>query len=117
GTLVEPLLQGLALELAELTGLHLEVIALETRFFGPRVNVSGLLVAEDVIEGLRGRSLGDLGVLPRYALDYAGERFLDDGTPAEVEAALRAPIAFARTMEEVLALVGSDERATAARVS
>lgn len=117
GTLIEPLLRGLALELAGLTGLHLEVIALENRFFGPRVNVSGLLVAEDVIEGLRGRSLGDLGVLPRYALDYAGERFLDDGTPADVEAALGVPIAFARTMEEVLALVGSDERAAAARVS
>ncbi len=117
GTLVAPLLRGLALELAEVTGLQVEIVALENRFFGPRVNVSGLLVAEDMVAGLRGRSLGDLAVLPRYALDYAGERFLDDGRPEEVEAEVGAPIAFARTVDEVLGLVGSEEGARAAGVS
>jgi putative radical SAM enzyme (TIGR03279 family) len=113
GTLIEPLLPRLTLELEELTGLRLEVIALENRFFGRRVNVSGLLVAEDVVEDLRGRSLGDLVVLPRHALDHAGERFLDDGTPGEVQATLGVPIAFARTVEEVLGLVASEEKTEA----
>lgn len=102
GTLIAPVLEGLARELAELADLDIEVAVVENSFFGPRVNVSGLLVADDLIRGLRGRCEGDLIVLPRDALDYGGERFLDDGTPAQVESALGTPVAFARTLSDVL---------------
>jgi putative radical SAM enzyme (TIGR03279 family) len=102
GTLIAPVLRGLARELAEVADLDVEVVAVENRFFGPRVNVSGLLVADDLIRGLRQRCEADLVVLPRDALDHGGERFLDDGTAADVESALGVPVAFARTMSEVL---------------
>ena len=54
---------------------------MRNEFFGPRVNVSGLLTSRDLIAQLGGRDLGDLAVFPRYALDYTGGRFLDEGTP------------------------------------
>jgi len=101
-TLIAPTLQRLAAEFAETTGIEVRVHALENTFFGARVNVSGLLVAQDIERELRGRDLGDLLVLPRYALDYTGGRFLDDGTPAELQRALGVRIAFASTMREVL---------------
>jgi hypothetical protein len=79
--------------------------AVENRFFGLRVNVSGLLVAADIVAQLKGRDLGDLAVLPRYALDYTGHRFLDDATPAELQDALGVPVAFASTLGEVLQIL------------
>ncbi|MBF6600570.1 MAG: DUF512 domain-containing protein [Dehalococcoidia bacterium] len=105
-TLVAPLLARLATELGELTGIGTRVEPVKNEFFGPRVNVSGLLTSRDIIAQLRGQDLGDLVVLPRYALDYTGGRFLDDGTPAEVGRALGAPLAFASTLRDVLQIVG-----------
>ena len=85
-TLIAPVLDALAREFDEHHG-HRRPRRPDrrTRFFGPRVNVSGLLVAGDIEAQLRGRDLGDLVVLPRYSLDYTGARFLDDATPEEVQ--------------------------------
>jgi putative radical SAM enzyme (TIGR03279 family) len=105
GTLIAPTLARLAREFEEVSGASVALHPLTNGFFGPRVNVSGLLVAEDIVRQLRGRDLGDLVVLPRYALDYTGERFLDDGTPAGVQEALGMPIAFASTLSEALRIV------------
>jgi hypothetical protein len=44
-------------------------------------------------------------VLPRYALDYTGERFLDELTPAVLQSQLGAPLAFASTLRDVLQIV------------
>jgi putative radical SAM enzyme (TIGR03279 family) len=105
GTLIAPTMSSLAHEVADITGADIRVHAVENRFFGPRVNVSGLLVARDIIEQLRGRDLGDLAVLPRYTLDYIGRRFLDDATPEDVQRALGVPLAFASTLREVLQIL------------
>ena len=105
GTLVAPVLDGLASEVASLTGATIAVRAIRNDFFGPRVNVSGLLVAADIESQLRGQDLGDLLILPRYSLDYTGARFLDDVTPAELQSRIGAPIAFASTMSEVLQMI------------
>jgi putative radical SAM enzyme (TIGR03279 family) len=105
GTLIAPKLRQIAGEFEDATGAPVAVYGLANRFFGPRVNVSGLLVGADFEEQLRGRDLGDLVVLPRYALDYTGERFLDDMTPAQLQAALGVPLAFASTMSDVLRIL------------
>ena len=104
GTLIAPTLSRLASELASLAGIETCVVAVENRLFGPRVTVSGLLTATDIVAALRGRTLGDLLVLPRHSLDYAGTLFLDDTTPDDVAAALKTPIAFASTMSDLLHL-------------
>jgi putative radical SAM enzyme (TIGR03279 family) len=102
GTLIAPILQGMARELAALTGIDVAVVPVESRFWGPRVTVSGLLTAGDIVAALREAPPADLIALPRASLDYAGLRFLDDGTPAEVEAAAGTPILFAHNLSEVL---------------
>ena len=104
-TLIAPTLARIAAEFEQTSGIAVTVHTLENAFFGPRVNVSGLLVTRDIEHQLRGRDLGDLAVLPRYALDYTGSRFLDDGTPHELQQALGVPLAFASTMSEVLQIV------------
>jgi putative radical SAM enzyme (TIGR03279 family) len=105
GTLIAPVLERVAAEFAALTGIETTVHAISNTLFGTRVNVSGLLVLADLERQLRGRDLGDLAILPRYALDYTGGRFLDDGTPADLQRTLGVPIAFASTMREVLQII------------
>ncbi len=105
GTLIAPLLSEIAQGFSGVTGIDVRVRAVENRFFGPRVNVSGLLTSRDLIDALRGEELGDLVVMPRYALDYTGTRFLDDGSADDVQRALGVPVAFASTMREVLQIV------------
>lgn len=104
-TLIAPVLERTAAEFAALTGVETTVHPIANTFFGARVNVSGLLVAADLERGLRDRDLGDIVILPRYALDYTGNRFLDDGTPAGLQHTLGVPLAFASTMREVLQIV------------
>jgi putative radical SAM enzyme (TIGR03279 family) len=104
-TLIAPTLSRIAGEFTAATGVETNVVALGNRFFGTRVNVSGLLVSADIEEQLGGRDLGDLLVLPRYALDYTGGRFLDEGTPEFMQQRLGVPIAFASTMREVLQIL------------
>ncbi len=102
GTLIAPVLQGIAREFAPLTGIEATIVPVENRLFGPRVTVSGLLVAADIVEALRRVALGDLVVLPRQALDHAGALFLDGGTPDGVSKALGARLAFASCMSDLL---------------
>jgi NifB/MoaA-like Fe-S oxidoreductase len=105
GTLIAPVLEGIVSELSALSGVDVTVHAVANRFFGPRVNVSGLLVGQDLAQQLADRDLGDVCILPRYALDYTGGRFLDETTPQQLQQALRVPIAFASTMREVLQIL------------
>jgi NifB/MoaA-like Fe-S oxidoreductase len=88
GTLIAPTLTRLGREFEAATGVSITVHAVENAFFGPRVNVSGLLTAGDIERHLRGRYHGELVVMPRYALDYTGAKFLDNRTPAELQSAL-----------------------------
>lgn len=104
-TLIAPLIERIAAEFEAATGIRMTVQRIANDFFGPRINVSGLLVERDFETHLRGRDLGDLAVLPRYSLDYTGTRFLDDGTPLHLQRALGVPLAFASTMREVLKIV------------
>jgi NifB/MoaA-like Fe-S oxidoreductase len=101
-TLIAPVLERLAADFANHTNTTVEVVPVTNTFFGPRVNVSGLVTAGDIEAQLHGRDLGDLVVLPRYSLDYTGTRFLDDVTPHELQQRLGVPIAFASTLSEVL---------------
>ncbi len=104
-TLIASTIERIGAEFAEVTGIDVQVHAMHNEFFGARVNVSGLLTSRDLLAQLRGRDLGDLAVFPRYALDYTGGRFLDEGTPAELQRALAVPVAFASTLSEVLQIV------------
>jgi NifB/MoaA-like Fe-S oxidoreductase len=103
GTLAAPSLRELAREAGELIGGRIEVVAVENHLFGQRVNVSGLLPGEDFCTALAGRrDLSETVFLPRASLDYYGERFLDDTTPAEISKRIGRPLAFAYTLSEVI---------------
>ena len=80
GVMPFPLVKQIATEFNEITGSHLEVLAIENRLFGPTVTVSGLMAGADVVEALRGRSWEGPVVIPRVMLDSSGRLTLDDFT-------------------------------------
>ncbi len=102
GTLIAPLLEGMAKEFSALLSTQIEVIAIENRFFGPTITVSGLLTGQDVIEVLSGRHLGESLYLPRSMFDARGEITLDGMTAQDIEAALGVKVTMAETMGQVL---------------
>ena len=107
GTLIAPLLEEIAAEFRQLTGLEVEVIPVVNEFFGPTVTVSGLLTGQDVIAALQGRDLGDVVFLPRTLFDAAGEVTLDDMTPLDIRARLGTRVEIAGAMGELVGLLAS----------
>ncbi len=109
GTLIGPLLERLAGELAAETGVIASVHPVTNTLFGERVNVSGLLGGADFANALEGTD-ADLALLPRTSLDYFGERFLDSATVAEVAERIGAPVAFAASLSEAFEAIETGPR-------
>ena len=57
---------------------NVRILPVENKFFGSKVNVSGLLTGKDIIEALRGGGERDLILIPATALKSGEEIFLDD---------------------------------------
>ena len=57
---------------------NVRILPVENKFFGSKVNVSGLLTGKDIIEALKGVGERDLILIPATALKSGEEIFLDD---------------------------------------
>lgn len=102
GTLIAPLMEGIAQDLSASRGVHLDVMPVPNRLFGETVTVSGLLGGEDAIAALQEHDLGEVVCLPRAMFDDAGERTLDDLTPQDFALRLNRPVIVAGLMSQVI---------------
>ena len=68
------------------------VFTIQNNFFGGEVTVAGLITGADLIAQLQGRELGERVLISENMLRDGGDVFLDDLTPAEVEAELGVPL-------------------------
>lgn len=100
GEMIAPVLEPIVKVWAGLRGIRAELTVLENTFFGPRVKVSGLLSARDILAN-RIRLAGDVVILPEVMLDKTGSRLLDNVTPVDLESQLGRPVHFAGTMSAV----------------
>ena len=88
-----------------LTGISVDVRALENGFFGPSVTVSGLLTGGDLVRGLQGAE-GAAVLISECMLRDGEQVFLDDMTLEEVSRALEKPvIPVGRRGDEVLSAI------------
>ncbi|OCQ91089.1 Fe-S oxidoreductase [Oscillatoriales cyanobacterium USR001] len=84
---------GLIVErLNEIEGLEINMIALESEYWGVAIAVTGLLTGQDLLKGLEGRDLGDGILLPSVMLKQGDTLFLDDMTLEEVAEKLQTCI-------------------------
>lgn len=72
--------------------LSVSVRAIKNNFFGGSVTVSGLVTGGDIIDQLKGESLGDAVLIPSVMLRAEGDLFLDNTSLSDVENALGTSI-------------------------
>jgi putative radical SAM enzyme (TIGR03279 family) len=92
GHLVAEALQPVVRRLNAIEGLELILYGLPSPYWGQEQVVTGLLTGSDLLEGLRGRDLGQALLLPAVTLRQGEPVFLDDMPLEELEQALGIPI-------------------------
>ncbi len=78
--------------MARVQGLKIQVFPIKNEFFGGGVNVSGLVVAGDILRQLRGTKLGKVLYIPSSMLRADDDVFLDDMTLTGLSDALSVPV-------------------------
>jgi putative radical SAM enzyme (TIGR03279 family) len=92
GNAVKKAFQPLVQQLNQVENLEVILAPLCSHYWGQEITVTGLLTGQDLIEGLRGKQLGDAILLPSLMLKHDDSRFLDDMTLEEVSQALAVEI-------------------------
>lgn len=91
GTLaVKQLEEKIVTPLRQVKNLKIDLIPIVNKWYGPSIQVSGLLVAEDIYNQLKDKELGDIVLLPPRVLNDDG-LFLDDWTVEELSQKLGVP--------------------------
>jgi putative radical SAM enzyme (TIGR03279 family) len=105
GNAVEHAFQPIAKRLNQVQGLTVDMVALNSDYWGQEITVTGLLTGQDLLRALQGQSLGDAILLPTVMLKHDDDRFLDDMTLAELRQGLQnIPIWRVGNIEELLDL-------------
>lgn len=102
GTLIGPTMFEAVDRLNKATGSSLGVEVVENTFFGPEINVSGLLTGSDVVSTLRDKVNGAPVYLSSRTISDRTQTMMDDMTITEVGAALGAPVITALTFSDVI---------------
>jgi putative radical SAM enzyme (TIGR03279 family) len=92
GNAVQQAFQPLVAQLNEVEGLEINLVALNSQYWGQEITVTGLLTGQDLLTGLSNQDLGDGVLLPTLMLKQNDTKFLDDLTLAEVSHQLAIPI-------------------------
>ena len=71
------------------------IYPIKNNFFGETITVTGLITARDIINELKDKELGDALILPDVMLRHETDKFLDDKTVSDIEAALNIRIIIA----------------------
>ena len=92
GNAVEQAFQPLVEQLNAVAGLEINLVALNSQYWGQEITVTGLLTGQDLLAGLSGKNLGDGILLPSLMLKHDDTKFLDDLTVADVSRQLAIAI-------------------------
>jgi NifB/MoaA-like Fe-S oxidoreductase len=80
------------------------MIALNSRYWGQTITVTGLLTGQDLLDSLQGKDLGDGILLPSVMLKQGDTRFLDDMTVEYLVQQLKTPILPVTGVEELISV-------------
>ncbi len=86
GKLATMVLSPIATRLNEIEGLYVDLMGVESKFWGDAVNVAGLITGHDIIETLRHQDLSGyaFALIPSVMLKQGTQEFLDTKTVDEV---------------------------------
>lgn len=112
-SLIGPTFDQIAVEMCAVPNLRARVATVKNTFFGPVVTVSGLLSARDILAAQDAQA-GELLFVPRVALDYDANVFLDGMTLEEFRQETPATVIVAGTIPEVVEAIRNASVAEAA---
>ncbi len=93
GEAAAPVLRELAEEAKEKCPmLDCTVYAIRNDFFGPHINVAGLITGGDILKQLQGKELGEELLMPSVMLRHEGDLLLDDVPLCALEEKLGVPV-------------------------
>ena len=102
GNAVERAFQPLVKRLNQVIGLDVNLVALNSNYWGQEITVTGLLTGQDLLKGLYNKDLGNRILLPSVMLKHDDNKFLDDLTVEEVAAKLQVDIFPVSGIEELI---------------
>ncbi|HLO52047.1 MAG TPA: TIGR03279 family radical SAM protein [Kamptonema sp.] len=102
GNAVEKAFEPIVQRFNKIEGLEVNIVALESKYWGVAIAVTGLLTGQDLLAGLQGRELGEGILLPSVMLKQGDSVFLDDMTLDEVASQLKTPIFPVMGVEELI---------------
>ena len=102
GNAVEQAFQPLVEQLDRVEGLEINLVALNSQYWGQEITVTGLLTGQDLLAGLTEKDLGDGILLPSLMLKHDDTKFLDDLTVEDVSNQLAIPIFPVSGVEELI---------------
>lgn len=102
GNAVELAFQPLVNQLNQVENLTVNLVALNSEYWGQEITVTGLLTGQDLMKKLQKKNLGDGIILPSVMLKYGEEKFLDDTTVSEVSKTLNIPVFCVNGVEELM---------------
>ncbi len=102
GNAVERAFEPIVQRLNQVEGLTIEMVAINSAYWGQTMTVTGLLTGQDILETLEGRDLGDGILLPSLMLKNDDTVFLDDLRLADLEAQLGTTIYIAQGIEGLI---------------
>jgi putative radical SAM enzyme (TIGR03279 family) len=108
GNAVEKAFEPLVQMLNSVEGLDVTLAALHSDYWGQEITVTGLLTGQDLLQGLKGKDLGDGILLPSLMLKQGDTRFLDDMTVEDLTRHLGVPIKPINGIEELIESVISE---------
>ena len=83
-------------------------MALASQSWGQEITVTGLLTGQDLLQGLKGKLLGNGILLPSVMLKQGEPVFLDDMTVAELAEQLETKIFPVSNVEELISIALKD---------
>ncbi|MEO0844871.1 MAG: TIGR03279 family radical SAM protein [Cyanobacteria bacterium J06648_1] len=102
GNAVEQAFQPLVEQLNRVVGLKIDLVALNSQYWGQEITVTGLLTGQDLLAGLADQDFGDGILLPSLMLKHDDTKFLDDLTVEDVSRQLDIAIFPVSGVEELI---------------
>ena len=102
GNAVEQAFSGIVDRLNQVEHLSVEMVALNSEYWGQTMTVTGLLTGQDILKRLEGRSLGDGILLPSVMLKHGEPVFLDDMRVETLAEQLQTKIWIVQDVDELI---------------
>lgn len=102
GNAVELAFEPLVQRLNQVENLTVNMIAINSEYWGQTMTVTGLLTGQDILQALQGENLGDGILLPSVMLKHDATVFLDDMKVEELAQQLNTKIWIVQDVDQLI---------------